>query len=252
LQSQLSITESSVLGGRGVTLDSSLERIFGSGATRLAIEFEGMANVESVHNLSDRSSGDGSTLEVSSTPTREGQTKKRLRGGEGASFGNLSSISGEDSSSGGESEEGFGELKKQKLGDSEKEISDEEAVKEMDGEMEAQQSVETEQGQVSPVVGPGSEQEPVHVSQRQVPEDSCWLKNCSPIKCRKMESRIRFLSLNIGMKSNLAGLTNILVNHNLDVVFLQEVKLTDEELESKIGRFGFKCKVNINTEDFGD
>ena len=64
-----------------------------------------------------------------------------------------------------------------------------------------------------------------------------------------MESRIRFLSLNIGMKSNLAGLTNILVNHNLYVVFLHEVKLTDDELESKIGRFGYKCKVNINIED---
>ena len=64
-----------------------------------------------------------------------------------------------------------------------------------------------------------------------------------------MESRIRFLSLNIGMKSNLAGLTNILVNHKIDVVFLQEVKITDEELESKVARFGYKCKVNINIED---
>ena len=64
LKSQLSITESSVLGGRGVTLDSSLERIFGSGTTRLAIEFEGMANVESVHDVSDRSSGDVSTKRI--------------------------------------------------------------------------------------------------------------------------------------------------------------------------------------------
>jgi hypothetical protein len=172
-RSQLSITESSVLGGRGVTLDSSLERIFGTGATRLDIEFEGMANVESVHNMSDMSSGDGSSLESSSTPNREGQTKKRLRGGDGASFGNLSSISGEDSSSGEESEEEiYGDLKKQKLGDSEKEFSAEEAVKEIDGEMESQHSVGTEQMQVSPGVGPGSEQEPVHVSvSQQVPEE---------------------------------------------------------------------------------
>ena len=47
-----------------------------------------------------------------------------------------------------------------------------------------------------------------------------------------MESRIRFLSLNIGMKSNLAGLTNMLAHHKIDVVFLQEVKVSDEELES--------------------
>ena len=134
-----------------------------------------MANVESVHNMSDRSSGDGSMVASSSTPSREGQAKKRVRGGEGASFGNLSSISGEeDSSSGGESEEGFhGDLKKQKLGGSEKENSDEDTVKEIDGDMESQHSGETDQMQVSPGVGPGSEQEPVNVSERQVPEHSC-------------------------------------------------------------------------------
>ena len=140
----------------------------------LAIEFEGMSNVESVHNLSDRSSGDGSTLEASSTPNRKGQSKKRLRGGEDVSFGNLSSISGEESSSGEESEEECcGDLKKQKLGDSEKDTSDEETVKEIEGEMGSQQSMETDQKQVSTEVGPGSEQEPVDVSERQVPEDSC-------------------------------------------------------------------------------
>ena len=75
------------------------------------------------------------------------------------------------------------------------------------------------------------------------------LEFCSPIN-RKMESNIRFLSLNIGMKSNLAGLINILVNHQLDIVMLQEVKVTEEELENKIGRIGYKCRVNINIEDF--
>ena len=47
-------------------------------------------------------------------------------------------------------------------------------MKEIDGEMESQLSVETDQGQVSPGVGPGSEQEPVLVPERQqVPEESC-------------------------------------------------------------------------------
>ena len=46
-------------------------------------------------------------------------------------------------------------------------------MKEIDGEMESQLSVETDQGQVSPGVGPGSDQEPLHDSERQVPEDSC-------------------------------------------------------------------------------
>ena len=64
-----------------------------------------------------------------------------------------------------------------------------------------------------------------------------------------MESKIRLLSLNIGMKSNLAGLPDILMNQKIDIAFLQEVKVTDEELDCKVGRLGFKCKVNINIED---
>ena len=64
-----------------------------------------------------------------------------------------------------------------------------------------------------------------------------------------MESRIRFLSLNVGMKNNLAGLTSILINQKLDVAFLQEVKLSDEQLGSQVGRYGYVCQVNINSED---
>ena len=66
---------------------------------------------------------------------------------------------------------------------------------------------------------------------------------------RKMESKIRFLSLNIGMKNNLAGLPVILINQKVDIAFLQEVKVTDEELQCKVGRLGYECKVNINLED---
>ena len=64
-----------------------------------------------------------------------------------------------------------------------------------------------------------------------------------------MESNIRFLSLNVGMKNNLAGLSSILMNNNLDIAFLQEVKISDEELASQVGRCGFTGKVNINIED---
>ena len=64
-----------------------------------------------------------------------------------------------------------------------------------------------------------------------------------------MESKIRFLSLNIGMKSNLAGLLTMIVDYKLDIIFLQEVKLTDDELGCKVARFGYKCKVNINIEE---
>ena len=64
-----------------------------------------------------------------------------------------------------------------------------------------------------------------------------------------MESKIRFLSFNIGMKSNLAGLLTMIVDYKLDIIFLQEVKLSDDELGSKVARFGYKCKVNINIEE---
>ena len=64
-----------------------------------------------------------------------------------------------------------------------------------------------------------------------------------------MKSNIRFLTLNVGMKKNLAGLSNILINQKLDVAFLQEVKVSDEELGTKINGIGYSCKVNINIED---
>ena len=64
-----------------------------------------------------------------------------------------------------------------------------------------------------------------------------------------MESKIRFLSLNIGMKSNLAGLPILLGTHRIDIAFLQEVKMSDDEMNSKLDKFGYKSKVNFNLED---
>ena len=64
-----------------------------------------------------------------------------------------------------------------------------------------------------------------------------------------MESRIRFLTLNIGMKSNLAGLPNILETNRIDIAFLQEVKMSDDEMSSKLGKLGYQSKVNFNLEE---
>ena len=55
-----------------------------------------------------------------------------------------------------------------------------------------------------------------------------------------MESRIRFLSLNIGLKNNLAGLATLIKVHKLDIVLLQEVRISDEQVDDLIGKFGFK------------
>ena len=124
LQSLLSATDVSFLGGRSFTLDTSLERVFGGGATRLAIEFDGMPNMESVHNISDSSSTDSAPFSASSTPGRGVVTKKRWSGVD-AGFGDLSGISLRGGFSSGE--ESDGEFKKPRLGlDSDQGTSDEE------------------------------------------------------------------------------------------------------------------------------
>ena len=59
-----------------------------------------------------------------------------------------------------------------------------------------------------------------------------------------MESKIRFLTLNIGGRRDLAGLTSIISEYKLDIVFLQEVMLTNEELTNEVSKSGFMCNVN--------
>ena len=108
------------LGGRGFTLDTSLERVFGTGATLLAIEFEGgsEARVESEESSSDSSSESEECMSVS-TPSRDEVGKKRSRGR--AKFGNISGISGLEgnhelsSSEGDISEDVDKEIKKPRL-----------------------------------------------------------------------------------------------------------------------------------------
>ena len=64
-----------------------------------------------------------------------------------------------------------------------------------------------------------------------------------------MDSRIRFLSLNIGLKNDLAGLSTLIRVHRLDIILLQEVRISDEQVDLLVGKHGFKVKVNINEED---
>ena len=46
----------------------------------------------------------------------------------------------------------------------------------------------------------------------------------------KMDSKFKFLSLNVGSRSNLGGLVAILSDHKPDIIFLQEVKISSEEI----------------------
>ena len=46
-----------------------------------------------------------------------------------------------------------------------------------------------------------------------------------------ISNNLNFLSLNIGMSNSLAGLTSLVASESLDLIFLQEVRLTSSELK---------------------
>ena len=75
IKSLLSSSDFPPLGGRGFILDRSLERVFGSGVTMLAVEFERMSDKTAEDNLSDSSSTDINVPIASSSPGR----KNKLR-----------------------------------------------------------------------------------------------------------------------------------------------------------------------------
>ena len=64
-----------------------------------------------------------------------------------------------------------------------------------------------------------------------------------------MNSIIRILSSNIGLKSDLSGLLTLISVHRLDLVMLQEVRITDEQLNQQLGNHGFTGMVNIDAEE---
>ena len=55
-----------------------------------------------------------------------------------------------------------------------------------------------------------------------------------------MDPKINFLSLNVGMSSTLAGLSTLITTQNLDIVFLQEVKSSGEQIELLLGGWDLK------------
>ena len=64
-----------------------------------------------------------------------------------------------------------------------------------------------------------------------------------------MNSKIRILSLNIGMKSDLTVLLTLISVHRLDIIMLQEVRITDEQINQQLGNHGFTGMVNIDPEN---
>ena len=59
-----------------------------------------------------------------------------------------------------------------------------------------------------------------------------------------MHSKLNFFSLNVGMSSTLAGLPAIIKAENLDIIFLQEVRLSSDQIEHLLR--GFKASANID------
>ena len=61
-----------------------------------------------------------------------------------------------------------------------------------------------------------------------------------------MNDHINLFSLNVGTSSSLAGLQALIDTENLDLVFLQEVRLSTEQIESLI--VGFHAVANIDPD----
>ena len=57
---------------------------------------------------------------------------------------------------------------------------------------------------------------------------------------------VSFLSLNVASSSNLAGLNTAISTASYDVILLQEMKMTQEQLDPIVKRFGFKAHVNVS------
>ena len=62
-----------------------------------------------------------------------------------------------------------------------------------------------------------------------------------------MNKLVNFLSLNVGTSNILAGLPALVNAENLDILFLQEVKLSSKQIESLMP--GFRADSNIDSEN---
>jgi exonuclease III len=59
-----------------------------------------------------------------------------------------------------------------------------------------------------------------------------------------MDPIINFFSLNVGMSASLAGLPVIIKSEQLDIIFLQKVRMTSEQIEHLLP--GFRAVANID------
>ena len=64
-----------------------------------------------------------------------------------------------------------------------------------------------------------------------------------------MAPNFNIFSLNVGMSENLAGLISFIKSNDLDVIFLQEIRMSSDQLLSKVNEFGYSAESNVNEEE---
>jgi len=64
-----------------------------------------------------------------------------------------------------------------------------------------------------------------------------------------MESLINIITLNVGLSSTLAGIGTLAMINNVDIILLQEVRGSSDDLNSILGKFGFTSEVNVNKDN---
>ena len=64
-----------------------------------------------------------------------------------------------------------------------------------------------------------------------------------------MTSSIKIFSLNIGMNNSLAGLSSLIQSEKLDLILLQEVRMSSSQIESILPGFFASCNLDPDNPD---
>ena len=59
--------------------------------------------------------------------------------------------------------------------------------------------------------------------------------------------RLNIFSLNVGMSNTLGGLPSLVSVENLDIIFLQEIRMTGAQIENQLP--GFHAIVNVDEDN---
>ena len=64
-----------------------------------------------------------------------------------------------------------------------------------------------------------------------------------------MNSTVNLFSLNTGTSSLLAGLSDLVKYEHLDIIFLQEVRMTSDEIENLMPGFRAESNIDVNNRE---